>query len=375
MNTNTSTTDFISKTVLNDDDIIRSEEGLIFNPYNPLNVEITLNDVQSILTNYGIPPIVNNLALYKRAFMHRSYTKRPHFENVLQNITIVEKPNDCMPLSSKSNERLEFLGDGILELVTKFYLYRRFPKENEGFMTEKKIAIVKNEAIGKIALEMHLNNWLILSKHAEEKKIRTNLKKLGCLFEAFLGAMFLDFNKITVKDEDRWFETLFISGPGFQSGIGFQMAQKFVENIFEKHIDWIALIQNDDNYKNILQVKIQKEFKVTPHYLEIEHDAELGYKMGVYLCLGQPIFHLTHADSVDISFFKNFKTIHDYVYENKKIFLFMGQGQHKIKRKAEQIACNEAIEFIKTQSNEILPLPLQEIKEISENIMLEMLDE
>ena len=59
-----------------------------------------------------------------------------------------------MPLKSKSNERLEFLGDGILELVAKYYLYRRFPKENEGFMTEKKIAIVKNEAIGKIALEI-----------------------------------------------------------------------------------------------------------------------------------------------------------------------------------------------------------------------------
>ncbi|NDB36077.1 MAG: hypothetical protein EB023_12220, partial [Flavobacteriia bacterium] len=52
-------------------------------------------------------------------------------------------------------------------------------------MTEKKIAIVKNEAIGKIALEMGLHKWLVLSKHAEEKRIRTNLKKLGCLFEAF----------------------------------------------------------------------------------------------------------------------------------------------------------------------------------------------
>jgi dsRNA-specific ribonuclease len=344
------------KNILNDDDIIKSDEGLIFNPYNPLNVEITLSDVQSILTNYGIPPIVHNLALYKRAFVHRSYTKRPHFENVLQNITIVERPEDCMPLSSKSNERLEFLGDGILELVTKFYLYRRFPKENEGFMTEKKIAIVKNEAIGKIALEMHLNNWLILSKHAEEKKIRTNLKKLGCLFEAFLGALFLDFNKINVKDEDKWFETLFVNGPGFQTGIGFQIAQKFVENIFEKHIDWISLIQNDDNYKNILQVKIQKEFKVTPHYLEIEHDAEFGYKMGVYLCLGQPIFNLTHNDAVDISYFKTFKAIQDFVAENNKIFLFMGQGQHKIKRKAEQIACNEALQFIKSQQ----PLSMNE---------------
>ena len=93
---------------------------------------------------------------------------------------------DCLPLKTKSNERLEFLGDGVLELITKYYLYRRFPKENEGFMTEKKIALVKNESIGKMAYEMGLNNWYIISKNAEEKKTRTNLKKLGCLFEAFL---------------------------------------------------------------------------------------------------------------------------------------------------------------------------------------------
>jgi len=328
------------KDIARDDDIIKSDDGLIFNPYNPMNVEITLNDVQCILTKYDIPNTVHNMELYKRAFVHRSYTKRPQFENIQQNITVVERPHDCMPLKSKSNERLEFLGDGVLELVTKYYLYRRFPKENEGFMTEKKIAIVKNEAIGKIALEMGLNKWLILSKHAEEKKIRTNLKKLGCLFEAFIGAMFLDFNKIPVQDSQSWFSQMFVTGPGFQ------MAQKFIENIFEKHIDWISLIKNDDNYKNIFQVKVQKEFKVTPHYLEIEHDAELGYRMGVYLCLGQPIYHLTHADAVDMSFFKNFKAVQDYVAENGKAFIFMGEGQHKIKRKAEQIACNEAIKYL-----------------------------
>jgi dsRNA-specific ribonuclease len=330
-----------NKDILRDDDVIKTDEGLIFNPYNSLNIKITLNEVQSILSRYNIPPIVNNIALYERAFVHRSYTKRPAFENLQQKITIVERPNDCMPLSSKSNERLEFLGDGVLECVTKYYLYRRFPKADEGFMTEKKIAVVKNEAIGKIALEMGLHKWLILSKHAEEKKIRTNLKKLGCLFESFIGALFLDFNKMTVKDEENWFQNMFVTGPGFQ------MAQKFIENVFEKHIDWIALIQNDDNYKNILQVKIQKEFKVTPHYLEIEHDMELGYKMGVYLCLGQQIHTVSHNDAVDISFFKTFKSIQDFVSENGKAFIFMGEGQHKIKRKAEQIACNEALTFLK----------------------------
>jgi dsRNA-specific ribonuclease len=326
--------------ISHDDDIVRTEDGLIFNPYNPLNVKITLSEVQSILSKYGLPTTVDNVALYERAFVHRSYTKRPGFENIQQNITIVDRPPDCMPLSSKSNERLEFLGDGVLECVTKYLLYRRFPKADEGFMTEKKIAIVKNEAIGKIALEMGLHKWLILSKHAEEKKIRTNLKKLGCLFESFIGALFLDFNKVVVKDDENWFQNMFVTGPGFQ------MAQKFIETVFEKHIDWVALIQNDDNYKNILQVKIQKEFKVTPHYLEIEHDVDFGYKMGVYLCLGQPIHAVSPPHATNISVFKNFRAIQDYVTENGKIFIFMGEGQHKIKRKAEQIACDEAIKFI-----------------------------
>jgi dsRNA-specific ribonuclease len=330
-----------SKTLLQDDDLIKSDEGLIFNPYNPLNTEITLSNVQSILTRYGIPAQIFNMELYRRAFIHRSYTKRPAFENALQNITVVERPSDCLPLSTKSNERLEFLGDGVLECVTKYYLYRRFPKENEGFMTEKKIAIVKNEAIGKIALEMGLHKWLIISRNAEEKKIRTNLKKLGCLFEAFIGALFLDFNKITVNDEEGWFQNMFVTGPGFQ------MAQKFIENVFEKHIDWIALIQNDDNYKNILQVKIQKEFKVTPHYLEMSHDVEEGYKMGVFLCLGQPIYQVKVEDAVHINTLNNFKSVQEYLQTNDgKVFLFLGEGLHKIKRKAEQIACNEALKFL-----------------------------
>lgn len=329
-----------AKEILRDDDIIKTDEGLIFNPYNPLNVKIKLSDVQFILSKYGLPTNVHNISLYERAFVHRSYTKRPNYENVQQNITIIEKPNDCMPLSSKSNERLEFLGDGVLECVTKYLLYRRFPKADEGFMTEKKIAIVKNEAIGKIALEMGLYKWLIISKHAEEKKIRTNLKKLGCLFESFIGALFLDFNKVVVKDEENWFQDMFVTGPGFQ------MAQKFIENVFEKHIDWVALIQNDDNYKNILQVKIQKEFKVTPHYLEIEHDVELGYKMGVYICLGQPIHNVSYKDAIQFSFFKNFKGVQDFILENNKVLIFMGEGQHKIKRKAEQIACNEALKLL-----------------------------
>jgi len=182
-------------------------------------------------------------------------------------------------------------------------LYRRFPKSNEGFKTEKKIALVKNEAIGKICYEMGLQKWLILSKNAEEKKTRNNLKKLGCLFEAFLAAVFLDFNKIVIQDTDNWFVSFFDSGPGFQ------VVQKFVENVFERHINWNDLIQMDDNYKNILQVKLQKEFKVTPHYIEIKNDPEEGYTMGVFLCIGKDI-HTFSVQNIETKclFLENVKT-------------------------------------------------------------------
>ena len=326
------------------DDDIRIENGAngaeiyVFDPYNPLNKPINDSGIQQFLKTYGLDVEINNFELYKRAFIHRSYIKRPNLENEQNNIIIAPKPDDCLPLYTKSNERLEFVGDGVLECITKYYLYRRFPKENEGFMTEKKIALVKNEAIGKIAYEMGLHKWFILSKHAESKQTRTNLKKLGCLFESFIGALFLDCNKIKVNDEDGWFKDVFVTGPGFQ------LVQIFVENVFEKHVDWINLIKNDDNFKNILQVKIQKEFKVTPHYMEVqEHNADIGYHMGVYLCLGQPTHSVNHSKSVPLNQFASYNEIHQYMSENGKIFLFLGEGKHKIKKKAEQIACDETI--------------------------------
>jgi dsRNA-specific ribonuclease len=314
-------------------------DELFFNPYNSLNKEITLNDVQYILKRYGVSATPYNLKLYQRAFVHVSYTKRPKSENDETNIIISEKPNDCLSLKTKSNERLEFIGDGILECIAKYYLYRRFPKADEGFMTEKKIALVKNEHIGKLALQMGLNKWFIISKHAEEKNIRNNLKKLGCLFEAFIGALFLDFNKISVNDENGWFQNVFVTGPGFQ------MAQIFIEKIFETHVDWIELINNDDNYKNILQVKVQKEFKTTPDYIELSHTIN-GYEMGVYLCLGKQIYDFKPEQAIPYTAFNSFQTIQDRFSEKGEVFVLLGKSSHKIKKKAEQTACLEAIHLI-----------------------------
>ena len=277
--------------------------------------------------------------LFLRAFVHKSYVKRPALENESLEIKIAEKPFDCLGLKTKSNERLEFLGDGVLELVTKYYLYKRFPKADEGFMTEKKIALVKNEHIGKLAYELKLHKWYILSKHAEEKGTRTNFKKLGCLFEAFIAALFLDVNKINIKDDDKWFDNIFSTGPGFQ------MAQIFIENIYEKHVDWIQLIKTDDNYKNRLQVIIQKEFKITPHYIELIHDIEIGYEMGVYICLGQEIHEVKADEAIDYKELGSLAKIYEKIDQDGKVFIFLGKGLHKIKKKAEQIACEKAIKL------------------------------
>ena len=82
-------------------------EDNIFNPYNPNNVEVTRQDIETILKKYGLPPRINNFELYRRAFIHRSYTKRPESENLENEIVLAPQPPNCLPLSTKSNERLE----------------------------------------------------------------------------------------------------------------------------------------------------------------------------------------------------------------------------------------------------------------------------
>ena len=317
----------------------RDESGIetyYFDPYNPLNKQINDEDIQDILKKYGVDVPIFNYELYKRAFIHRSYTKRPDEENKENNIVIMPKPDDCLPLYTKSNERLEFVGDGILECITKYELYRRFPKADEGFMTEKKIALVKNENIGKLAYDMQLHNYYIISKHAEEKKTRTNLKKLGCLFESFIGAIFLDFNKN--ENENNENEIM-----EFKTGPGFQFAQIFVENVFETHIDWSKLLKTDDNYKNQLQVKIQKEFKTTPEYVVLDIDEEQKYHMGVYLCLNDTNIHTS-----DIKTAINYNTIQSFekIKEDNINLIYFSKASHKIKKKAEQLACQYAIKSI-----------------------------
>jgi len=297
------------------------------NPYNNKNIEITEADINVLLESHQVYYKIKNLDLFRRSFVHRSYI-------VQHDIKQLQKPYDCIELKQSSNERLEFLGDGILESITKLYLYKRFPDADEGFMTEKKICLVKNEHIGKLAYKIGLQKWFVISKNAEEKKIRINYKKLGCLFESFLGALFLDANQVKIDDP------LFTSY--FNVGAGFQYCQIFIEYIYENLVDWNEILETDDNFKNILQVKIQKEFKKTPEYIILKQDDELRYNMGVYLCLSDNIHTLDHTNAIDFDTIKTFENIRKYNHT----FIFIGEGTHKIKKKAEQMACLDALNKI-----------------------------
>jgi ribonuclease III len=125
----------------------------------------------------GITKIIeydfNDQSLIVQAVSHRSY--------------YVESGNHL-----HSNERMEFLGDAVLDLVVTDFLYNKFPNENEGFLSQKKAILVSRKVLGKISEEKGFGNYLILNKGEEKTGGRKRLSNLANLFEAILGAIYLD---------------------------------------------------------------------------------------------------------------------------------------------------------------------------------------
>jgi ribonuclease-3 len=93
--------------------------------------------------------------------------------------------NEC-----ESNQRLEFIGDAVLQLIVTTYLYREFPKESEGFMSRARSSMVNNKALAGAAEKAGLHEKLKVGKGAESEAMRDNKNALADCFEAYIGALF-----------------------------------------------------------------------------------------------------------------------------------------------------------------------------------------
>ncbi len=144
---------------------------------------------------------------------------------------------------SASNERLEFLGDSVLGLVTCELLYHRFPDYQEGDMTKVKSVVVSRKTCAKFSEDLGLGRYLILGKGMENRgDIPQNL--LADAFESLVAAIFLDGGWDTVKE--------------------------FVLDFVEPEIDAVAGDAINNNAKSALQQVAQRELNGTPRYYVLD---------------------------------------------------------------------------------------------------------
>ena len=127
---------------------------------------------QHIKTKTNI--VFTDRLLLQQAFTHRSFI------------------NETQNAATGHNERLEFLGDAVLELVVTDYLYRTFPETPEGQLTAFRSALVRTESISDVALALGFNEHLLLSRGEARDMGKARSYILANTFEAFTGAVYLD---------------------------------------------------------------------------------------------------------------------------------------------------------------------------------------
>ncbi|MBE7471262.1 MAG: ribonuclease III [Anaerolineae bacterium] len=167
----------------------------------------------------------SNKALLQRALTHRSYLNE----------------NPDYPL--EDNERLEFLGDAILDFITGEYLYHRFPEMPEGRLTNLRSALVRTETLANFATQLDLGAHLLLGRGEEDSGGRRRSAILCDAFEAFIGALYLDSNLETVR--------------------------RFVYAIIDPALQAILAADTDKDAKSRLQEVAQSHYQLTPTYRTI----------------------------------------------------------------------------------------------------------
>ena len=180
--------------------------------------------------------------LLNNVFIHRSYL------------------NEHKKSQLKSNERLEFLGDSVLSLITSVYLFKNYPNLKEGDYTEIKSAIVKMDSLAEASKKIGLNSYLLLSKGEEKGDGRTNNNIMADCFEALIAGIFLEKN--------------------------FEAAYTFVVDfLFKDKLDYLLKNNLYLSAKSKLQELMQRKYKRTPTYKVIEEkgpEHKRIFKIGVY---------------------------------------------------------------------------------------------
>ena len=171
---------------------------------------IFFDTIQKIL---GFQPV--SIDFYKKAFTHRSSNKLDENGHPI------------------NYERLEFLGDAILGAVVAEYLFKLFPKKDEGFLTQMRSRIVNGQNLFALSKKFGFD-VLLNSKLTKKEKLSSSA--YGDAFEAFIGAIFIDK--------------------------GFEKTKKFIlNNIIKVHLDMTELLQNDTDYKSQFQIMMQRQKK------------------------------------------------------------------------------------------------------------------
>ena len=164
--------------------------------------------------------------LLQRALTHRSY--------------INENPD----FHFEDNERLEFLGDAILDFVIGEYLYHRFPEMREGNLTSLRAALVKTETLARFAIQLDLGQYLFVGRGEAESGGRERQANLCAAFEALVGAIYLDQGLEAVKD--------------------------FIAPLVEPELERVIQGELNKDAKSLLQELSQGLLQLTPAYRTIE---------------------------------------------------------------------------------------------------------
>ena len=169
-----------------------------------------------------------NKALLQRALTHRSYLNE----------------NPGYPL--EDNERLEFLGDAILDFVTAEHLYHHFPEMPEGRLTNLRSALVRTERLAYFATSLCLGDYLFLGRGEDESGGRQRVAILCDAFEALIGALYLDQ--------------------------GLERTRAFIHQHIEPALEEVLASDSEKDPKSRLQEIAQSEYQLTPTYRTIKED-------------------------------------------------------------------------------------------------------